>query len=194
MNNDNIKQLRNETGISVMQCKKALEEAGGDMEQARILLRKESANIAEKKSDRELGAGVVASYVHAGAQIGVLIELFCESDFVAKNTEFVSLANDIAMHVAAMKPRWVNSNDITDDERDQARKSFQSDIDAMDDKSEDIKEKIMQGKLDTFFDEATLMKQTFVKDPNVTVEGLINQATQKLGERIQVGTITRLAI
>ena len=113
---DQVKELRDRTGISIMQCKKALEEASGDMEKALVLLKKKGAEIADKKSDRSLGAGVVASYIHSTGSVGAMVELWCETDFVAKNEEFKALAREIAMQIAATNPSFVSSDEINEEE------------------------------------------------------------------------------
>lgn len=190
---EQIKQLREQTGISVMQCKKALEDAGGDMEQALDLLRKKGTEIAAKKSDRELGAGVIASYIHSDKRMGVLVELLCETDFVARNEEFVALADDIALHIAAMNPRYLREEDIPEADREQARGTFAKEVENMD-KPEEIKNKILDGKVETYFKESVLLNQPFVKEPEKTVGELIQSAIQKIGEKIEVARFERLMI
>ena len=143
-----VKELRDKTGISVMECKKALEEAGGDMTKALEILQKRAVATAGKKADRAIGAGTVQSYIHNTGQVGALVMLSCETDFVSKNEEFVTLARDIAMHVAAMRPA-----DVTE-----------------------------------------LLSQTFIKDSERTISDLISAATQKFGERIEVGALTVSAV
>ncbi len=143
-----VKELREKTGISVMECKKALTEAGGDMDKALAVLRERSIAMAGKKSDRELGAGTVGSYVHNSAQVGAMVVLNSETDFVSKNDEFVALARDLAMHISAMQPA----------------------------------------------DQAELLLQPYIKDPSKTIEGLLNEATQKFGERVAVGDFSRFSV
>jgi elongation factor Ts len=145
---DDIKQLREETGVSLMKCKAALEEAGGDMDKAREILREQGAKAAAKKADRDLNSGIVASYIHPNNSIGVLLKLACETDYVAKNEDFVELANDINLHIAAMMPETV----------------------------EDLSE------------------QPFVKNPEITIEKLIEEKTLKIGERIEVAEFTRYEV
>jgi elongation factor Ts len=189
---EDIKALRDETGVSIMQCKKALEEAGGDMEKARMILRKNSASAASKKSERSLGAGIVGSYVHSNKKIGAMVELFCETDFVAQNPEFITMANDLAMHITAMAPEFTKSSDIDEVSTAKATAFFQEEL-AKTDKPADIKEKILQGKLNDFFAEKTLMNQPFVKNPEVTIEQLMNQLIQKTGEKIEIGKFSRIS-
>ena len=188
---DDVKKLREETGISVMQCKSALEEAGGDMEKARIILAKKSKAAAAKKSDRDLGAGTVASYIHAGGTVGGMIELLCETDFVARNEDFQKLAYDIAMQVAASEPAYLTSEEINDEEKAKVAEVLKKEVE---DKPADMQEQILEGKLDAFFKERVLMNQTYIKDPKKTVKQLIEEATQKFGERTEIGRFSRFSI
>jgi elongation factor Ts len=190
---EDIKLLREETGVSIMQCKKALEEAEGDMEKARMILRKISATVASKKSERTLGAGMIGSYVHANKKMGTIVELFCETDFVAQNPEFVQAANDLAMHITAMAPEFTKASDIDEASSAKAKAFFEEEI-ASSDKPAEIKEKILQGKLNDFFAEKTLMNQPFVKNPDITIEQLINDLIQKTGEKIEIGKFNRLSV
>lgn len=189
---EQIKELRDMTGVSVMQCKKALEEACGDKEKALMALRKKSGEIAAKKGDRELGAGVVASYIHGAGSVGAMVELACETDFVAKNEEFRALAYNIAMHVAAMNPKYRTTADATDEDRAKAESFFKEEVEkTMTGKPEEIKKKALEGKIATFFKEQTLVDQPFVKDPNVTVGTLVSGAVQKFGEKTEVTRFVR---
>lgn len=190
---DEIKELRDATGISVMQCKKALEEAGGDKEKALALLRKKGSEIASKKSDRELGSGVVSAYIHTNHAVGAMVTLSCETDFVAKNEEFLALAYDIAMHITAMNPTYVSEAQITTEERAKTSELFQKEVDESG-KPKEIKEKMMQGKLDTYFKERTLLDQSFIKNQDITVRQEIETAIQKFGERIEVKTFVRSSV
>lgn len=189
-----IKSLRDETGVSVMQCKKALEDAGGDMEKARMALRKKSGEIAAKKGDRTLGAGVIAAYIHANGTVGAMVELACETDFVAKNEEFKRLAYDIAMHVAAMNPRYNNIEDVSEDDREHARAFFVDEVEkTLKGKPEEIKAKALEGKLAAYFKEQTLMEQPFVKNPDITVGEMVKGAVQKFGEKTELIRFVRYA-
>ncbi len=190
---EQVKELRNATGVSVMQCKKALEETDGDQEKALMLLRKKSGDIASKKSDRKLGAGTIQTYIHNSGTVGVMVELACETDFVGKNEEFVALAHDIAMHAAAMNPEFLSSGEITDEVKAEVREMFTKEV-AESDKSEDIKEKMLQGKIDTYFKEKVLLDQSFVKDPSVTIADLVKQAVQKFGENTEIVRFVRFSI
>lgn len=176
-----------------MQCRKALEEAEGDMEKAKVILRKFSSKAASKKADRTLGSGIVSSYIHSNNQLGVMIELNCETDFVAKNEEFKQLANDIAMHAAAMAPEFVSSDQITDEDKAGVKTVIEEEVAKMD-KPEDIKAKILEGKINDYFAAKTLLEQPFVKQPDMTIGKLIEEGTQKLGEKIEVGRIVRYSV
>lgn len=192
---DQVKQLRDETNVAIMQCKRALEEAGGDMEKARMVLRKKSADNAAKKADREFAAGVIASYIHGTGNVGAMVELNCETDFVAKNEDFKKLAYDIAMHVAAVGPKYRTLEDVTNEDREKAMAFFSEEVEKqMAGKPEEIKAKALEGKMNAFFAEQVLLKQPFVKNPDVTIETLLSQAVQKFGERTEVSRFTRYAI
>ncbi len=192
---EQVKELRNQTGVSIMQCKRALEEANGDAEKAAILLRKESSAIASKKADRELGAGVVQAYIHGTGAVGAMIELDCETDFVAKNEDFKKLAYDIAMHVAASDPQFLRSEDITEEDKTKAREVFAKEVaDNGAGKSDDIKEKMLQGKMDAYFGEKVLLNQKFIKDPSITVSQLVEQAIQKFGEKTEISRFVKFAV
>ncbi len=188
---EQVKELRDKTGISIMQCKKALEEAGGDMEKAIILLSKKSKQIAEKKSDRTLGSGVVSSYVHAGGSAGAMVELLCETDFVAKNEDFQAVAYDIAMQVTATAPQFLKKEEISEEVKKKAVEVFEKEVE---DKPEEMREKILQGKLDAHFKNSVLLEQEFIKDPSKKIGTLIEEGTQKFGEKIEIGNFTRFSI
>lgn len=188
---EQIKELRDLTGVSVMQCKKALEEAGGDAEKAKIILRKQSAKAADKKAGRTLGSGVVASYIHGGGSVGAMIELLCETDFVAKNEEFKNLAREIAMQVAATAPDFVEASQIDENAKTKATEIF---MDEAKDKPAEMKAKIVEGKLQAYFAEKTLIDQPYIKNPEQTIGGLIQEATQKFGEKIQIDRISRFSV
>jgi elongation factor Ts len=188
---EQIKELRNATGVSVMQCKNALEEANGDMEKAQILLRKLSKKAADKKADRELGSGVVSSYIHGEGSVGAMVELLCETDFVSKNEGFQELARDLAMHVAASAPSYVREADIDEADKAKATETFKEEVA---DKPAEMQEKILEGKLAAYFADKTLVKQSFVKNPEKTIEQLIEEGIQKFGEKIEIGRISRFSI
>lgn len=186
---EQVKELRDKTGISVMQCKKALEEAGGDMEKAFIILKKKGADVASKKSDRELGAGAVVSYIHSGT-IGAMVLLQSETDFVSKNPEFVALAHDIAMQVSATNPEYLTRDEVNETEIEKAKEVFKAEVEG---KPENLKEQILQGKLDAYFKERILIEQTFIKNDNLTIAQLIETAIQKFGEKIQISKFARFS-
>jgi len=188
---EQIKELREATGVSVMQCKKALEEAGGDQEKAKVALAKQSKKAASKKADRELGSGTVAAYIHAGGAVGTLVELACETDFVSKNEEFQKIAYDIAMHVAAAAPEFLKRDEVTEEQTTKVKEVFQKEVEG---KPEDIQDKIMQGKLDAYFDEKVLLDQKFIKDPEKRISDLIEAATQKFGERTEIVRYSRFSV
>ncbi len=187
---EQVKELRDKTGISVMQCQKALEEAGGDMEKAIVLLKKKGAEVSGKKSDRALGAGVVASYIHSTGSVGTLLELWCETDFVAKNEDFKNLARDLAMQVTATNPEYVSLEDITDAEKDRAREVFAKEVEG---KPENLKTSILEGKISAYFKDKVLLEQEFIKDPTFTIKTLLENAVQKFGEKTQIGQFKRLS-
>jgi len=188
---EQIKELRDMTGLSIMQCKKALEEALGDISKAVILLQKKGAGIAAKKADRNLGAGRVASYVHSNGNIGGLVELLCETDFVAKNDEFGALAYNIAMQIAATNPLYLRMSDIPEATRKEAEEVFAKEVEG---KPEEMKAKILEGKLNSYFKEKVLLEQEYIKNPEVTINGLIESFIQKFGERTEIGRFTRIGV
>ena len=185
-----IKELREKTGVSVMQCKKALEEADGDLAKAEVILKKHSASSAEKKAERTLQAGIIGSYVHDGG-IGAMVVLSCESDFVAKNPEFGTLARDIAMQVTATNPMYTVMLEISDEAKQAAVAVFEKEVAG---KPKDMQAKILEGKLASHFRDHVLLDQPFIKDESTTVQGLLNEATQKFGERIEVSRFVRLSV
>lgn len=187
---DQIKELREKTGISVMQCRKALEDAGGDMEKAIILLQKKGAETAAKKGDRELNSSRIASYVHGLGSVGVLVELFSESDFVSKHDDFQKLAYDIAMHIAATNPSFVKKEEVTEEEKAKVLEVFAEEVK---DKPEAMKEKILAGKLDAFFKDKILLEQDYIKDPSITIANLIEASIQRFGEKIEIGRFSRFS-
>jgi len=188
---DAIKELRDKTGISVMQCKKALEESGGDMEKALVVLRKAAGAAAAKKADRSLGAGAIQSYIHGNGAVGVLVELRSETDFVSGNPEFVALTRDIAMHVAASHPQYLKREDVPEEVLAPAREVFEKEAEG---KPAEVKEKIVAGKLDSYFNQIVLLEQPFIKDPERTIKDLIEAATQKFGEKVELTRFVRFGV
>jgi len=187
---EQIKALRDQTGVSVMLCRKALEEAKGDIEKAKVILQRKGADAAAKKSDRALGAGTVASYIHQGGTVGVLVELSSETDFVSGNEGFRALAYDIAMHIAASKPEFVKREDVSEEALARAKEVLLKEVEG---KPKEMQEKILEGKLNSFFAEKILLEQAFIKNPDQTVRNLIESAIQKFGEKIEVSRFTRYA-
>lgn len=188
---EQIKELRDATGVSVMQCKKALEEAGGDMEKAKIILRKISKQSADKKSGRTLGAGVISSYIHGNGSVGTMVELLCETDFVARNEDFKLLARDIAMHITALAPEYLKMEDVKEEDKAKAKELFEKELAG---KPKEIHDKIMEGKLSSYFGEKVLLEQAFIKNPEVSIRALVEQANQKFGERTEIGRFVRFSI
>lgn len=187
-----IKELRDKTGgVSVMQCKKALEEAGGDMEKALVIVQKASKSAALKKAERTLGAGVVSSYIHVTGTVGAMVLLSCETDFVARNEEFKHLAREIAMHVAASDPQFLSMDQITEDEKKSAMDVFAAEVEG---KPDNMKAQILEGKLNAFFKEKVLMEQNYIKDPDKTIRDLVETATQKFGERTEIAKFVRFGV
>lgn len=188
---DLIKALRDKTGISVMQCKKALEEAGGDEEKAIIMLRKKGAEIASKKGDRAFGAGAVQAYIHSNNNIGAMVELVSETDFVSNNADFRALAYDIAMHISAANPEFIRKDQISEEAKNKAKEVFEAEVAG---KPENLKEQILAGKLDAYFKDKILLEQPFIKNPDLTIQQLLDNAIQKFGERIEVANFSRLSV
>lgn len=188
-----VKELREKTGVGMMQCKKALSESGGDVAAAEKLLRKAGVAAAAKKADRVAGEGQVASYIHTGGKIGVLVEVNCETDFAARSADFQALLREISMHIAAAGPRFLDrgqvDSSILDDEReiarDQALKAG---------KPAAVVEKIVEGKIEKYYAENVLLEQAFVKDPDKTVGQMITDAVGRIGENIQVRRFARFVL
>lgn len=186
-----IKELRDQTGISVMQCKKALEEAGGDKEKALIILKKRRSEAAEKKSDRELAAGTIGVYLHNTNEVAAMVVLSCETDFVAKNEEFVSLAREIAMHVAALDPAFISRDQVSPEALEKAKEVF---ADEIKDKPAEMQEKILEGKLSAYFKDKILLEQPFIKNPDTTIAEMVHGAIQKFGENVTIAKVERISV
>lgn len=187
---EQVKELREKTGISIMQCKKALEDAKGDINKAMVYLQKKGAETAAKKSDRILKSSRIVSYVHGIGSVGVLVELCSESDFVSKHEDFQKLAYDIAMQIAATNPSFIRKEDVSLEEKTKVSDAF---LDEVKNKPEAMREKILSGKLDAFFKERILIEQEFIKDPSITINTLIQNAIQKFGEKIEVARFIRFS-
>ena len=180
-----IKKLRDETGHSIAKCKDALEETGGDMGKARDVLRERGSLTAQKKADRNLGSGVVQAYIHNTNRIGAMVELLCETDFVANNEEFVSLARDIAMHCAAFQPQYLSRDSVPQEMMDQVIFELKGEVDSS--KPQDVQEKILQDMTDSKMKEVVLLEQSFLKDESRTIQNLVEESVQKFGERLEIG-------
>ncbi len=188
-----VKTLRQQSGAGIMECKNALKEAQGDIEEAITFLRKKGMAKADKKGGRSTGDGAIGSYIHAGNKIGVLLELNCETDFVANTDEFKDLLRDIAMHVAATQPRFTSRDDVTQEILDKEREIFAHQA-RESGKPDKIIEKIVDGKMSKFYEENCLLDQSFIKDGDTTIQELIKQKIAKLGENITVGDFSRFEI
>ncbi|OGF61188.1 hypothetical protein A2662_03500 [Candidatus Giovannonibacteria bacterium RIFCSPHIGHO2_01_FULL_45_33] len=190
VSSDQVKRLRQLTGASMMLCKKVLDEANGDADKAMALLKKSSEALAAKKSERTTGAGIIETYVHGNKRVGVMLEIRSETDFVSRNEEFHALAHDIALHIAAMNPGYVNQESISEEAREEAKRLFMTEAGSLG-KTPEMTAKIVMGKLEAHFRDTSLLSQYFVKDPAITVEELIKRAIGKFGEKIEVVRFVR---
>ena len=188
-----IKKLRELTGASVMECREALQQAGGDPEKAVEHLRHKGKEKAGKKSSRKTGEGVVAAYIHSNKKIGALVELRCETDFVAKNSEFQELAYDLAMQVAALGARYISSDAVSSQEREAYEHLIREEL-AAQMKPDNVIEKIVAGKVKKHFEDLSLLEQAYVKNPDITVDELIKEKVLKIGENIQIANFVRFEI
>jgi elongation factor Ts len=186
-----VKELRDRTGIGMMKCKEALQATDGDMEKAVEYLRKQGLAAADKKAGRETSEGYIASYIHSNGKIGVLVEVKCETDFVARNDDFRALCRDLCMQVAAARPRWVSRDDVPDDVLEKEREIYREQFS---DKPPQAIDKIVEGKLRSFYEEYCLLDQKFVKDPKTTIADLLKSLVAKLGENMAIGRFVRLEI
>jgi len=188
-----VKELREKTGAGMMDCKKALLDSVGDMEKAIDYLRQKGLALASRKESRTAAEGLVGSYIHGGGKIGVLVELNCETDFVARTPEFQGLLKDVAMQIAAANPRYIRREDVPADELERERQIYhQQAIESG--KPEKIVGKIMDGKMERFYSEVCLLEQEFIKDPDRQVGDLIKDVVARLGENVQVKRFTRYHI
>jgi elongation factor Ts len=190
---EQIKELRETTGVSMMACKKALEESNGDIKAAIDYLRKRGEAKAAERAERTASQGVITSYIHSNGKIGVLLQLGCETDFVAKNEEFVGLAKDIAMQIAAMNPLAIKPEDISNELIEKEKEIWREQL-KTEGKKEEMFEKIMIGKEKKFREEASVLKQAYVKNPEVTIDQLVLDMTNKMGEKIEVVRFTRYSL
>jgi len=188
-----VKELRDKTGAGFADCRAALIEVNGDIEQAIGILRKKGQVAAAKKAQRATSEGLVSSYIHAGGKIGVLLETNCESDFVARTEDFQRLCHDVAMHVAALDPQFLRREEVTQEILDQKRKVYSEEAKASG-KPEPVIEKIVNGKMEKFYEENCLLEQHFIKDEGITVKELVDQAIAKLGENISIRRFSRFKV
>ncbi|MBC8260995.1 MAG: translation elongation factor Ts [Planctomycetia bacterium] len=186
-----VAELRKRTGVGMMECKKALLETSGDLEKAIDLLRSRGAQMAAKKAGRETNQGWIGSYVHSNGKIGVIVEVLCETDFVAKNDQFQELIRDIAMHIAAMNPQALVPEELDPELIERERAVF---LEQVADKPEAIRGNIVEGKLNKFFSEVCLIKQAFIKDDKKSIEQVVTDAIATIGENIQLTRFSRFEI
>jgi elongation factor Ts len=188
-----VKELRQRTGIGMMECKKALEEAQGDTDKAIAILRKKGYARAKDKAGRTTSAGIVGSYIHLNGRLGVLVEVDCESDFVARNPEFQELVKNLALHIAAANPKYVSSDEIPaeilEEEKSIVREQFKDSK-----KPAEVVDKIVQGKLGKFYEEVCLLDQPFIKDDKMTIKQMVQTYVAKFGENIRIGRFARFEI
>ncbi|HZV77302.1 MAG TPA: translation elongation factor Ts [Candidatus Babeliales bacterium] len=189
---EEIKALRDETSAPMMDCRQALLDAAGDVERAKTLLLERGAAQAAKKAERSADEGLVTSYIHPGGKIGVLVEVNSETDFVARNPKFAELSRDIAMHVAAMSPQYLDRQGVPGEIVERLRSEFRANVPAG--KPPEVEERIVEGKLTKWFEEHCLLEQAFVKDDSITVGDLLHRSVAALGERIRVRRFTRYAL
>jgi len=188
-----VKELRDKTNAGMMDCKRALTDTKGDIEKAVDLLRQKGLAVAQKRADRATREGVVESYIHAGSKLGVMVEVGCETDFVAKTDDFITFAKDIAMHIAASSPVAVSREEVPAEFVDREREIYRAQ--ALDSgKPENIVEKIITGKLEKYISEVCLLEQKFVKNPDLSIQDLLNELIAKMGENISIKRFARFQI
>ena len=188
-----VKQLRDLTGAGMMECKAALQEANGNLDDAVTILRKRGLAQASKKAGRATGEGLIGSYIHAGGKIGVLVELNCESDFVARTEDFQALLKEIALQVAAANPTWARREDVPADVLEKERAVYRAQMENSG-KPANVIDKIVEGKLSSFYEQNVLVDQPSIRDPKTTVDQLIQAAIAKLGENISVARFVRFSV
>ena len=188
-----VKELREKSSAGMMDCKKVLQETDGDLEKSIDLLRKKGIAAAEKRADRAANEGRIESYIHPGSKLGVIVEINCETDFVAKTGDFKKFTHDIAMHVAASAPKFIKREDVDQESIDKEMEIYKDQAKSQG-KPDAIIEKIAAGKLDKFYSEVCLLEQPFVKDPNISIKDLLTETIAKLGENITINNFSRLKI
>lgn len=190
---DQIKKLREETGVSIMECKKALQEANGDLEKAKEILRKWGQEVAVKKGERRAEEGIIASYIHSNRKIGVLLDLRCETDFVANSQEFQELAHELCLQIAAMDPLYISPADVPAEIIEREKEIYQDQF-KNEKKPREIIDKIIKGKLERYFQEVCLTEQEFIRDPKKRIKDILQEKIAKLGENIIIKKFVRFQI
>jgi elongation factor Ts len=190
---DAVKRLRHETGAGMMDCKRALIESGGDFEKAREILRTRGLASAQKRQGRTAGEGVIEAYIHLEGRIGVLLEVNCETDFVARTDDFKRLAREVAMQVAALRPRWISRDEVPSDVIEGERKIYEEQARTTG-KPENVLPKIVKGKLDAFYRETVLLDQAYIRDDKRTVGGLVDEVSAKVGEKVAIRRFARFQL
>jgi elongation factor Ts len=190
---DQVKQLRDKTGAGMMECKAALTEAKGNMEEAITLLRKRGLAQAAKRAGRTTAQGLIGSYIHMGGRIGVLVEVNCESDFVARTEAFQNLVKEVAMHIAAADPKWVRREDVSPEAIEKEKSIYRAQMENSG-KPANVLDKIIEGKLGSFYSQFVLLDQPFVRDDKMTVAQLVAETSAKTGENISIGRFTRFRV
>ena len=190
---EQVKQLRDKTGAGMMECKAALTEANGNMEEAITLLRKRGLAQAAKRAGRATAQGTIGSYIHLGGRIGVLVEVNCESDFVARTDDFNNLVREVAMHIAAADPKWVRREEVPAEAIEKEKAIYRAQMESSG-KPANVIEKIVEGKLGSFYSQFVLLDQPSIRDPNVTIAQVVAQASAKTGENIQVSRFVRFRV
>ncbi|VEN74012.1 Elongation factor Ts [Candidatus Desulfarcum epimagneticum] len=188
-----VKQLRKKTGAGIMDCKEALSQCDGDMDKSVDFLRKKGLATAAKRAGREMAEGTICSYIHTGGKIGVMVEVGCETDFVAKNDDFMAFAKNIAMHIAATDPMGISAEDVPEETRDREKAIYRAQALEMG-KPEKMLDKIVDGKLNKFFKDNCLLTQAYVRDPSLAVEDLLNELIGKMGEKIAIKRFARFSV
>ena len=190
---EQVKQLRDKTGAGMMECKAALTEANGNIEEAMTLLRKRGLAQAAKRAGRTTAQGTIGTYIHMGGKIGVLVEVNCESDFVARTDDFNNLVKEVAMHIAAANPRWVRREDVPAEDIDKEKAIYRGQMEK-ENKPANVMEKIIEGKLGSFYSQFVLLDQPFIRDDKQTISQLVAQASAKTGENIQISRFVRFRV
>lgn len=188
-----VRELREKTGAGILDCKRALESTGGDFEKAEALLKEKGLATAAKRAEREVREGLIGSYVHTGSRVAALVEVNCETDFVARTDEFQTLARDLAMHTVAMGPKYLSPENVPTELAEEQRREFRLEA-ASTDKPAEIIEKIIDGKMEKFYDEVCFLRQPFIKDETITIQDLVTQVVAKVGENIQIRRFVRYEV